>query len=89
LSCEITDLDKELENTNGVIRIRKSKKDRMAKRKTTKGQTTIYKTYIVHITLSNNTTPLKPWVNSGAPEGWTVPAFKNVIIFPYKYVHGR
>jgi hypothetical protein len=51
LSSEITDLDKELENTKGVIRIRKSKKDRMAKRKTTKGQTTIYKTFIVHIKL--------------------------------------
>jgi hypothetical protein len=33
----------------------------MAKRKSTKVQTTIYKTY------------LKPGVNSGAPEGYAVP----------------
>ena len=40
----------EFEDTKGVIRIRISKKNRqhklMAKRKSTKGQTTIYKTYI-------------------------------------------
>jgi len=34
----------EFEDTKGVMRIRKSKKNRMAKRKSTKGQTTIYKT---------------------------------------------
>ena len=39
-------LKEEFEDTKGVIRIRKSKKDRQhnAKRKRTKGQTTIYKT---------------------------------------------
>ena len=40
----------------------------MAKRKSTKGQTTIYKAY----TYSKDRltrTPLKPWMNSGAPEG--------------------
>jgi hypothetical protein len=40
----------EFEDTKGVIRIRISKKNRqhntMAKSKNTKGQTTIYKTYI-------------------------------------------
>ena len=38
----------EFEDTKGVIRIRKSKKDRQhngPKKKSTKGQTTIYKTY--------------------------------------------
>jgi hypothetical protein len=35
----------EFEDTKGVIRIRISK-NTMAKRKSTKGQTTIYKTYI-------------------------------------------
>jgi len=39
----------EFEDTKGVLRIRISKKNTdntMAKRKSTKGQTTIYKTYI-------------------------------------------
>jgi hypothetical protein len=40
-------LKEEFEDTKGVIKIRISKKNRntMAKRKSTKGQTTIYKTY--------------------------------------------
>ena len=39
--------EEEFEDTKGVIRIRKLKKDRQhkTKRKGTKGQTTIYKTY--------------------------------------------
>jgi ribosomal protein L21E len=47
----------------------------MAKRKSTKGQTTIDKTYRTYKTKDRVTrTPLKPGVNSGAPEGWAVPA---------------
>jgi len=38
-------MEEEFEDTKGVIRICKSKKNTMAKRKRTKGQTTIYKTY--------------------------------------------
>jgi len=40
-------MKEESEDTKGVIRIRKSKKDRQHndQRKSTKGQTTIYKTY--------------------------------------------
>ena len=41
-------LTEEFEDTKGVIRIRKSKKDRQhydKKKKSTNGQTTIYKTY--------------------------------------------
>jgi hypothetical protein len=41
-------VEEELEDTKGVIIIRKSKKDRQRnsqKKKRTKGQTTIYKTY--------------------------------------------
>jgi hypothetical protein len=41
----------------------------MAKRNSTKGQTTIYKTKD-RVTR----TQLKPGVNSGAPEGYAVPA---------------
>ena len=40
------DLQEEFEDTNGVIRIRISKnRKQMTKRKSTKGQTTIYKIY--------------------------------------------
>jgi len=40
-------MEEEFEYTKGVIRICKSKNDNtMAKRKGTKGQTAIYKTYI-------------------------------------------
>jgi len=40
-------MKEEFEDTKGVIRIRKSKKNRQhnGQKKTTKGQTTIYKTY--------------------------------------------
>ena len=41
-------MTEEFEDTKGVIRIRKSKKDRQhydKKKKSTNGQTTIYKTY--------------------------------------------
>ena len=40
--------EEEFEDTKGVVRIHNSKKDRQhngGKRKSTKGQTTIYKTY--------------------------------------------
>ena len=39
-------MEEEFEDTKGAIRIRISKKNTMAKRKSTKGQTTINKTYI-------------------------------------------
>jgi hypothetical protein len=46
----------------------------MAKRKSTKGQTTIY-INITHKTKDRVTrAPLKTGVNSGAPEEWAVPA---------------
>jgi hypothetical protein len=38
-------IGEEFEDIKGVIRIRISKKNRKAKRKSTKGQTTIYNTY--------------------------------------------
>jgi hypothetical protein len=42
----------------------------MAKRKTTKGQATIYKTYTSNKRSSNTNHHLKPVVISGAPEGF-------------------
>jgi hypothetical protein len=45
----------EFEGTEGVIRIRKSKKHRqLVKRKSTKGQTTIYITLLRKIYMSSN-----------------------------------
>ena len=41
----------------------------MAKRKSTKGQTTIYKTHAFQTKDRVTRTPLKTGVNSGAPEG--------------------
>jgi hypothetical protein len=38
-------IKEEIEDTNGVIRIRLSKKNRQHNGQLTKGQTTIYKTY--------------------------------------------
>jgi len=50
----------EFEDTKGVVRIRKSKKDRQhtGQQKRTKGQTTIYKTYNKNYR-SSNTYPTK------------------------------
>jgi len=55
-------VEEEFEDTKGIIIIRISKKNRQhnGKRKSTKGQTTIYKTYKLNKRLSNmNTT--KNW----------------------------
>jgi hypothetical protein len=46
----------------------------MAKRKSTKGQTTIYMAYAYNTKDRVNRTPLKLVVNAGAPEGWVCPA---------------
>jgi hypothetical protein len=52
--------EEEFEDTKGVIRIRKSKKNRQhnSQKKSTKGQATIYKTYILN-KRSINTNPTK------------------------------
>jgi hypothetical protein len=44
----------------------------MAKRKTTKGQTTILKTIHIKLKIEQYQPHKKPGVNSGAPEGWEV-----------------
>ena len=48
----------------------------MAKRKRTKGQTMIYKALQrkLYIKIDQQEPHLKPDVNSGAPEGWAIPA---------------
>ena len=62
--------EEEFEDTKGVIRIRISKKNRQhnCQKKSTKGQTTIYKTKD-RVTR----TPLKTGVNPGALKGSAVP----------------
>jgi hypothetical protein len=64
---------KEFEDTKGVIRIRISKKDRQhnGQKKNDKQRSTKH----THKTKDRITrTPLKPGVNSGASEGYAVPA---------------
>ena len=46
----------------------------MTKRKGTKGQTTIYKTLHRKLKIEQHEPHWKPGMNSGAPEGWAVPA---------------
>ena len=64
-------LNEELEDTKGVIRILKSKKDRQRNGQKKKAK-------MINNNLQNTTqktqdrttrTPLKTWMNSGAPEG--------------------
>ena len=46
----------------------------MAKRKSTKEETTIYKTLHRILGFEQNEFHNKPVINTGAPEGWVVPA---------------
>ena len=46
----------------------------MAKSKRTKEQTTIYKTKHIKLKIKQHEPHQKTWVNSGAPEGFAVPA---------------
>ena len=63
--------EEEIEDTKSAIRIRKSKKNRVAKRKRTNNNL-----QNIHIKTKDRETrtTLKVGVNSGAPEGSVVPA---------------
>ena len=65
----------EFEDTKGVIRIRKSKKDRQhnGQGENDKRTNNDFQN-ITHKTKDRATWTLKPGVNSGAPEGYAVPA---------------
>ena len=77
----------EFEYTKGVTRIRESMNDRQhnGQKKSTKGQTTIYK---IQLRKHRATLiPLKTEVNSGTSEGYAVPApLVAPVVFPFKCV---
>jgi hypothetical protein len=57
---------RKVEDTKGVIRIRRSKKD---KSKKTKGQTIIYKTLHRKLKIDQHEPQEKLWMDSGAVDG--------------------
>ena len=82
-------LKEEFEDTNGVIIIRISKKKRQHNGKKKKYKRTHNDLQNIHIKTKDRITrtPLKPWVNSGAPEGKAIPSHFNSCSLYYTVVY--